>query len=83
MKLKYIAFAIIDGAIWLGFRLAGRDVHIENDAPGRFFDFAREDSGRGEWELWGLGLHLVTSPLKRSPPRPSPGSPVAAPHGTR
>jgi len=63
MKLKYIAFAIIDGAIWLAFRLAGRDVHIENDAPGRFLDFAREDHGRGEWEFWGLGLHLVVSRL--------------------
>jgi hypothetical protein len=64
MKLKYIAFTIIDGAIWLGFRLAGRDVHIENDAPGLFLDFARDGGERGEWEFWGLGLHLVTSPLK-------------------
>ena len=62
--MKYIAFKIIDTIITLAFRMTGRDVDISNDAPGRFFDFAREDSGQGDWEFWGLGLHLVTSRLR-------------------
>lgn len=46
-------------------RLLGRDVHIEPAGPAwAFRDFDHVNHGEGEREVWGLGLHLVVSPLR-------------------
>jgi hypothetical protein len=46
------------------FRCAGRDLFIERAGPAwAFLDFDRVNHGEGEHEAWGLGLHIVVSPL--------------------
>ena len=46
-------------------RFAGLDVHIEPAGPAwAFLDFDHVAHGGKEHEAWGLGLHLVVSPLR-------------------
>lgn len=46
-------------------RLCGLDVHIEPAGPAwAFLDIDHVNHGGGEREVWGLGLHLVVSPLR-------------------
>ncbi|MBA4178780.1 MAG: hypothetical protein C0505_19830 [Leptothrix sp. (in: Bacteria)] len=48
-------------------RLFGLDVFIEPAGPAwAFLDFDRVNHGEGEHEAWGLGLHIVVSPLTRA-----------------
>ena len=47
-------------------RLFGLDVHLESAGPAwAFLDFDHMDHGGQEHEAWGLGLHIVVSPLRR------------------
>lgn len=48
--------------------LLGRDILILADAPDKsVFDFARLQHGRQGCEYFGLGLHLIVSPLEMRP----------------
>ena len=48
--------------------LVGRDILIQADAPDKSaFDFKRWSHGRQGCEYFGLGLHLVVSPLRMLP----------------
>jgi hypothetical protein len=48
--------------------LMGLDLFIEQDAPSKgLLDFATETHSDGSREWWGLGLHIVVSPLQVSP----------------
>jgi hypothetical protein len=48
--------------------LIGFDVYIDQDAASKgLFDFQRTDHGMDGSECWGLGLHVVVSPLRMSP----------------
>jgi len=43
------------------------DIFIELDAPNRsFFDFEKRSHGRQGTDYFGLGLHVVASPLQMS-----------------
>ena len=45
-------------------RFAGFDVFIEPAGPAwAFLDFDHVNHGAKEHEAWGLGLHIVVSPL--------------------
>jgi hypothetical protein len=48
--------------------LLGRDILIQADAPDKsVFDFKRWSHGRQGSEYFGLGLHLIVSPLRMLP----------------
>jgi hypothetical protein len=62
--MSYLAF-ILD--IFLNYfaYLLKRDILILADAPDKsLFDFARWEHGRQGCEYFGLGLHLIVSPLE-------------------
>ena len=45
-------------------RMAGFGVFIERDAPGfGFLAFAQAPHAQ-DWEVWGMGLHVVVSRLR-------------------
>jgi hypothetical protein len=48
--------------------LVGWDLVILPDEPGKsFFDFKRWPHGRQGCEYFGLGLHVIVSPLRMPP----------------
>lgn len=58
-------FFTIVGAIERVIRLFGVDVFTQLDTSGQgLFSFERRDHGKGDREYFGLGLHIVVSPLR-------------------